>query len=54
MIGVVLVLVFMVLIFPISISLSGAIAAALHGELGTRDAESRHEGSELVELSHRG
>ncbi len=53
MIGVVLVLVFMALVFPISISLSGAVAAALHGELGTRDAEARHEGSELVDLSRR-
>jgi hypothetical protein len=51
--GPALVIIFMALLFPIGISLSGAIAAALHGEIGTRDAEARHDGSELVELSRR-
>ena len=36
---------------PIGMFLSGAIVAALHGTLATRDAEARFEGSELLELS---
>jgi hypothetical protein len=54
MIGPILVLVFMVVLFPVGLSLSGALVAALHGEVGTRDAEARFEGSELLELSRRG
>jgi hypothetical protein len=51
LIGVILIIAFMAIVFPITISLSGAVAAALHGEIATRDAEARHEGSELVEFS---
>jgi hypothetical protein len=51
MIGPVLLTIFLLVMFPIGISLSGALVAALHGALGTKDADERHEGSELVALS---
>ncbi len=51
MIGPILLGVFLLVLFPIGISMSGAAVAALHGVLGTKDAEARHEGSELVALS---
>jgi hypothetical protein len=51
MIGPILLTVFLLVLFPIGISVSGAVVAALHGMLGTKDAEARHEGSELVALS---
>ncbi len=51
MIGPVLIAVFLLVLFPIGISLSGAAVAALYGVLGTKDADARHEGSELVGLS---
>jgi hypothetical protein len=53
-IGPILVVIFMVALFPVGLSLSGALVAALHGELGTRDAEARFEGTELLELSRKG
>jgi hypothetical protein len=53
MIGPILIAVFLLVIFPIGLSLSGAIVAALHGNLGTQDAEARFEGHELLELSQR-
>lgn len=37
--------------FPIAIGMSTAIVAALIGHFLCRDAEIRHEGSELVELN---
>jgi hypothetical protein len=51
MIGPILIAVFLLVLFPIGISVSGAIVAALHGTLGSKDAEARFEGSELLELS---
>jgi hypothetical protein len=53
MIGPVLLTLFLLIAFPIGISLSGAIIAALHGITGTKDAEARFEGSELLELSRK-
>jgi hypothetical protein len=53
MIGPLLVIAFMVLVFPVGLSLSGAVVAALHGHFATTDAEERFEGSELLELSKR-
>jgi hypothetical protein len=51
MIGPILIGLFLLVAFPIGISLSGAMVAALHGTLATKDAEARFEGSELLELS---
>jgi hypothetical protein len=53
MLGPILLTIFLLVLFPIGISLSGAVVAALHGLLGTKDAEARHEGSELLELSRK-
>lgn len=53
MIAAIFVAVFILVIFPIGISLSGALVAAAHGHLATKDAENRFEGSELLELSQR-
>jgi hypothetical protein len=49
--GPALVIIFMAVLFPVGLALSGAVAAALHGQLATIDAEQRFEGSELLELS---
>jgi hypothetical protein len=51
MIGPILLSLFILVLFPVGISLSGAIVAAVHGLLATKDAEARFEGSELLELS---
>lgn len=51
MIGVVAVLVFLAVLFPVGFLMSGALASGLHGWLLTKDAETRHEGSELLPLS---
>jgi hypothetical protein len=53
MIGPILLTLFLLIAFPIGISLSGAIVAALHGVFGTKNAESRFEGTELLELSRK-
>jgi len=52
-IGPILLIAGMVLVFPVGFFLSGAVGAALHGQLATIDAEARFEGSELLELSKR-
>ncbi len=39
------------LIFPVLAIIGGVVAAALLGTVLTRDADARHEGSELIELS---
>jgi hypothetical protein len=53
MIGPILLTIFLLVLFPIGISLSGAIVAALHGTLFTKDAEARFEGTELLEISRK-
>jgi hypothetical protein len=53
MIGPILIGLFLLVLFPIGISLSGAIVAALHGYTATKDAEDRFEGTELLELSRK-
>jgi hypothetical protein len=50
MIGAILLILFMVTIFPIGFFLTGAIASAIHGWFMTTDAEQRYEGSELLKL----
>ena len=53
MIGPLLLIFGMAVVFPVGFLLSGAVGAALHGQLATLDAEARFEGSELLELSKR-
>ncbi len=51
MIGPILLSIFILVLFPVGISLSGAVVAALHGQLSSKDAEARYEGTEILELS---
>jgi hypothetical protein len=51
MIGVILLVAFMVLMFPVGFFLTGAVVAGVHGWLLTDDAEDRHKDSELLPLS---
>ena len=44
-------IVIVLLLLPVLVLMSGAIASAILGETLTRDADARHEGSELVELN---
>jgi hypothetical protein len=48
--GAVLIVIWLLLL-PVLILIGGAVGAAVFGNLLTRDAEARHEGSELVDLS---
>ncbi len=48
--GVVLI-VLALLLLPVAVLMSGAVASALLGTLLAKDAEARHEGSELVDLN---
>jgi hypothetical protein len=50
MIGAIALVLFMVLLFPVGFFLTGAVASGLHGELLTKDAINRFEGSELLDL----
>lgn len=50
MLGAIIIVVVLLAIVPV-VLMSGMIAAAILGEATTRDAEARHEGSELVELN---
>ena len=52
MVGAILIVVAL-LVLPPLVLMSGMVAAAVLGETGTREAESRFEGSELLELSQR-
>jgi hypothetical protein len=44
-------IVIVLLLLPVIVCMSGAVGAALLGQTLTKDAEARHEGSELVELN---
>jgi hypothetical protein len=46
-----IVLVVLLLLFPVLVAMSGAVAAAILGTCLVRDGERRHEGSELVDLN---
>lgn len=50
MTGAILVIVFMVVVFPIGLFLSGALIAALFGWRHVDEARALHEGSELLDL----
>ena len=51
MLGAVLMILLLVIVMPIGILVSGAVAASLLGGLLKKDADASHEGSELLELS---
>ena len=44
-------IVIVLLVLPIVVCMSGAIAAAIIGHFLVQDAEARHEGSELLDLN---
>jgi hypothetical protein len=46
-----IVLVVLLVLFPVVVAMSGAVAAAVLGTFLVRDGEQRHAGSELVELN---
>ncbi|NND74506.1 MAG: hypothetical protein HKN44_05825 [Ilumatobacter sp.] len=39
-----------VLLIPVGVLMSGAVASAIFGEVAYRDGRRRHEGSELLDL----
>ena len=51
MIGAVLMILLLVVVMPVGILMSGALAAALLGGLLKKDVDSAHEGSELLAQS---
>lgn len=51
MIGAIVMAVVIVIAIPVSVMMSGAVAAALLGTAATSDAEARYEGSELLDLN---
>ena len=51
MIGPVAIVVFLLVLFPVGLLMSGAVASAILGFFLQKDGEERHEGSELVELN---
>jgi hypothetical protein len=51
MIGAIVLAVVIVIVMPVGVMMSGAVAAALLGTAATSDAEARYEGSELVDLN---
>jgi hypothetical protein len=51
MIGAIVMAVVIVIVIPVGVLMSGAVAAALLGTAATSDAEGRYEGSELVDLN---
>ncbi|MCU0259652.1 MAG: hypothetical protein MUE78_01405 [Ilumatobacteraceae bacterium] len=44
-------IVIVLLLIPVLVLMGGAIASAVLGHFFVRDAEARHEGSELIELN---
>ncbi|HEY8527016.1 MAG TPA: hypothetical protein VIL48_18740 [Acidimicrobiales bacterium] len=51
MIGAIALAVVLVIVLPVAFLMSGAVVAALLGQVATLDAEARHEGSELIALN---
>jgi|TARA_B110001454_G_C12715992_1_gene432592 hypothetical protein len=51
MAGAVIMIVVLVVVIPVGILMSGALGAFALGNLLKRDADVRHEGSELLEVS---
>jgi hypothetical protein len=46
-----IIIVLVLLLIPVLVLMSGGVASALLGEVLERDADTRHEGSELLELT---
>ena len=47
-----LIIAFIILVFiPVSICMTGAVVAGILGWAAKEDAEARHEGSELIDIS---
>lgn len=46
-----IIMVVVLLVFPVVVLMSAAFGAAIIGHLMKKDAEVRHEGSELIELN---
>ncbi|MEZ5215291.1 MAG: hypothetical protein R2705_01810 [Ilumatobacteraceae bacterium] len=44
-------IVIVLLLLPVMVIMSGALAAGVLGQFLTKDAEERHEGSELLDLN---
>jgi len=51
MAGAVIMIIVLVVVMPVGILMSGAIGATVLGRLLKGDADARHEGSELLEVS---
>lgn len=51
MLGAVAVAILIVIVIPVTLFLMGAAASAVIGNVLKRDAEQRHDGSELIELN---
>ncbi|MBL78018.1 MAG: hypothetical protein QF575_06780 [Acidimicrobiales bacterium] len=51
MAGAVIMIIVLVVVMPVGILMSGAIGASVLGRLLKGDADARHEGSELLEVS---
>ena len=51
MLGAVLMVILLVVVIPVGILVSGAVAASLLGGLLKRDVDAAHEGSALLEVS---
>ena len=52
MVGAVIIIVVLLLLMPFLLFMTGAIVAAILGWALKADAESRHEGSELIQLNN--
>jgi hypothetical protein len=50
-IGAIVLAVIIVVVFPVTVAMSGAVASAILGHFAVKDAEARYEGSELLELN---
>ena len=51
MLGAVLMIILLVVVMPVGILVSGAVAASLLGGLLKRDVDAAHEGAALLEVS---
>ena len=51
MIGVVIIVLVLVVLFPVSVLVLGGVVAAVLGHSLKADAEARYEGSELIDLN---
>ncbi len=51
MIGAAIIVVVLVAVIPVSVLMSGALGSAIIGFFEQKDADARHEGSELIDLN---